>query len=533
MILDTRSANSWGGHAHNPQDGGGLVEGIEFGLTASPHTRLIFGSRDRPSASSTSEIWHRATTLSCALRERGLKPGDAIVSQLPNWEESVIVLLAALHGGFVYIPVIHIFGPSELAYIVNRSRAKALFVPNQWRKIDFIDRVSALVKSTTSLQHIVMVGSGYVPETCIPWQALLESATTSHPAHVAKADEICLMNFTSGTTANPKGVLHSHTTLGAEVRGFPVYVSPGDEPGPVLHMTPGGHITAAITMLRPFLCGETVIYMDQFDAELAMDLIREHRPSHLGGVPTQWLAMFELLEGCPGQSLRYGLTGAAGVPPSLIHRGQAMGICITKMYGLTEHPTISATTPADPLEKRATTDGRPLQGNRIRIVDDEGNDLPLGSPGEILSIGQELFVGYLDPSDNETAFTTDGWFRTGDIGVLDQEGYLAIVDRKKDIIIRGGENIASREVEEVLARHPAVAEAAVVAWPDAKLGECVGAFVQLKSGSSLSLEDIARHFAGAGIARQKTPEHLVIVDAFPRTPLGKIQKAVLRKKLSP
>jgi cyclohexanecarboxylate-CoA ligase len=173
-----------------------------------------------------------------------------------------------------------------------------------------------------------------------------------------------------------------------------------------------------------------------------------------------------------------------------------------------------------------------LAGNDVRLVDDEGHPVPVGTPGEVLTMGPELCLGYLDPSHNAAAFGTDGWMATGDIGILDADGFLGIVDRKKDIIIRGGENISSKEVEDILCRHPAVAEAATVAWPDVKYGERPGVFVRLNPGETITLDDIREHFATTGILKQKPPERLVLVDEFPRTPAGMILRPALRKRVA-
>jgi acyl-CoA synthetase (AMP-forming)/AMP-acid ligase II len=210
-------------------------------------------------------------------------------------------------------------------------------------------------------------------------------------------------------------------------------------------------------------------------------------------------------------------------------RAQEIGVPMVRAYGSTEHPTSTGADYDDPLDKRAYTDGKLRPGCELRLLDDEGRNVGRGERGEIVTMGAEMFLGYLDPALNEQLFTDDGWFRTGDIGVMDEQGFLTIVDRKKDIIIRGGENISSKEVEDVLMRHPAVSEAAVVAWPDAVYGERVGAFLRLHEGRSIDLPAIIEHFSAAGVARQKTPERLVIVDDFPRTPYGKILKRDLRK----
>jgi len=226
-----------------------------------------------------------------------------------------------------------------------------------------------------------------------------------------------------------------------------------------------------------------------------------------------------------------GLGGSA-VPAAVGERCAALGIEIARSFGSTEHPSITGSTPDAPHDKRVNTDGRPLPGVELRLVDDDGKDVEVGMPGEIWSRGPELFVGYTDAAATEAAFSADGWFMTGDIGVLDDDGYLAITDRKKDIIIRGGENVSAQELEELLVRMPDVAEVAVVAAPDERLGEHACAIVRLAPGvDALELRDVTVALERTGLARQKWPEELRVVDDFPRTASGKIRKVDLRQEL--
>jgi acyl-CoA synthetase (AMP-forming)/AMP-acid ligase II len=224
--------------------------------------------------------------------------------------------------------------------------------------------------------------------------------------------------------------------------------------------------------------------------------------------------------------------GGAPIPAEVARRAEALGISITRSYGSTEHPSITSTTHSDPPEIRLFTDGAPLPGVDIRLVDDDGRDVPRGRPGEILCRGPERFVGYVDPVLTAASIDRDGWFATGDVGVLDEWGNLSITDRKKDIIIRGGENISAAEVEDVMLTIPGVLEVAVVAAPDPRYGEHACAFVQLEqSARPFGLEELRVHLERAGLARQKWPEDQRFVDDFPRTASGKIQKHALRDRL--
>jgi len=226
--------------------------------------------------------------------------------------------------------------------------------------------------------------------------------------------------------------------------------------------------------------------------------------------------------------------GGAPVPAAFVDRARDLGISIIRSYGSTEHPSTTGSTHDDPYEVRAYTDGRPLPGVEVRLVDETGCEVDLGTPGEIMSRGPDLFAGYTDPTLTTTAVDVDGWYATGDVGVLDDHGALTITDRIKDIIIRGGENISAVEVEEQLARIAGVAEVAVVAAPDARLGEHACAFVRvLPDATAPDLAAVRAHLDEAGLARQKWPEELHIVDALPRTSSGKVKKFELRASLRP
>jgi acyl-CoA synthetase (AMP-forming)/AMP-acid ligase II len=264
-----------------------------------------------------------------------------------------------------------------------------------------------------------------------------------------------------------------------------------------------------------------------------VELIESHRVASSAGTPFYLGTLLDEAErsGRDISSLALFLVGAASVPPALVERAEGAGILSWRTYGSTEHPAISSGLPTDPVERRIGTDGRPGPGNEVRIVDDEGRDLPVGSEGEILARGPRQFLGYDDPALDDASFTGDSWFRTGDVGRLDDEGYLTITDRKKDIIIRGGENVSAKEVEDVLATHPAVAEVAVCAAPDPVWGERVCAFVRPRSGTTVSLDELRRHVLEAGLARHKAPEQLELVEDLPRTATGKVRKAALRDLL--
>jgi acyl-CoA synthetase (AMP-forming)/AMP-acid ligase II len=491
--------------------------------------RIVFYSEAGVRELTAEALYARARGLAGALHRLGVRAGDVVAIQVPNWVEGNLMFQATMLLGAVVLPIIHIYGPAEVGYILRQSRAKVLVMPDRWRNIDYLARLADLERGP-DLEHVLIIGDA--PAGCLGWQAFAATATDDYPAPAVHADDVALMVFTSGTTSDPKGVLHSHNSLLAELRA--AGPAPEDGPNPVvLSPWPAGHIAGVLGILRLYFAGAESVLMDAWNADAAAELIERYRVTSSSGTPYFINSLLDAAHAANRDisSLRTYLVGAASVPPEVVERCERLGIVTFRSYGSSEHPTISAGEPAQPAHKRANTDGTLRPGVSVRIVDDDGGDLPVGQVGEILSIGPDQFLGYRQAAFNGDAFDTQGWFRTGDIGRLDADGYLTITDRKKDIIIRGGENIASKEVEDLLMQHPAVQEAAVTAMPDERLGEKVCAFVIVRPGATLTLDDVQAHFVALKVARQKTPERIEIVDGLPRTASGKVKKFELRARL--
>jgi acyl-CoA synthetase (AMP-forming)/AMP-acid ligase II len=336
-------------------------------------------------------------------------------------------------------------------------------------------------------------------------------------------DDACVL-YTSGSTAAPKGVRHSHETL-----LFGLTVVPADATTTSLVTFPAGHVAAVLGLLRPLAAGGTTVVMDRWSARHAAALVEEYRVDASAGTPFFLATLLD--EAARSRrdigTLRRFLCGAAPVPPALVDRAEAAGIVTWRTYGSTEHPAISSGGPDDPPEKRRATDGRPTPGNEVRLVDANGVDVAPGEEGEIVARGPKQFVGYQDARADEAAFLDGTWFRTGDLARFDEDGFLVVTDRVKDVIIRGGENISAREVEDALASHPAVAEIAVCAVHDDTFGEAVGAFV-IARDQPPTLDDLVAHARANGLAAHKLPSRLVVLDDFPRTAAGKVRKRDLR-----
>jgi acyl-CoA synthetase (AMP-forming)/AMP-acid ligase II len=473
------------------------------------------------------QLHEEARRMAGALRRAGAEPGDVIAMQMPNWVETTILTLAIFYAGGVVLPVVPIYGPKELAFILRQSRAKFLFVPERWGKTDYLDTLGKL-GDLPHLKTVVMLGNP-TPPGGMNWRDLRAMDDPDFQPHEGDPTEICHLLYTSGTTADPKGVLHSHQTLLAFMNDD----GPPNRARSGLLTPQTGHIGQIIQLLTLMYLGDTVATMERWSAEVAAQLIAKYKSTRMGGAPVFLYTMLDAAKrlGLDVSSIWQVMLGSTAIMPSDIENWSKLGIVGFRCYGSTEHALATGKWPHENPRIRAYTDGYPSRGTIVRIVDNDGRDAPTGQPGEVVLLGPQQFIGYFDPALNADNFMDGGWFLTGDIGVLDADGALTITDRKKDIIIRGGENISAKEVEDTLARLPWVVEPAVVAMPDEKMGEKVCAFLIARDPPADPLAAVRAHFAAEGVARPKTPERIEIVPDFPRTPTGKIKKYELRQGL--
>jgi cyclohexanecarboxylate-CoA ligase len=475
-----------------------------------------------------------AEQVAGGLAALGVGSGDVVAVQLPNWTETVVALLAAARLGAVLNPVLPILRRRELGFVLRASGARVLVVPGRYRDADHRALAAELRPELPALEHVVVVRDEPGPGT-LAWAALAAAPPTTRAAPDDGA-AIALLMYTSGTTAEPKGVLHSHDTLLAEARSLKAVhaLSPADV---VLMPSPLTHVSGLVhALLVPAVLGTTAVLMERWDPAAALALIARERVTYMVGAPTflRDLAFHPARSAHDLRSLRLFSCGGADVDPMLVREAAARLGCVAKrVYGSTEFPTITTTGPDDPPARRIDSDGRPIGAAELRLVDDEGRPVPAGVEGEILARGPECFLGYHDPAHNADAFTPDGWFRTEDLGVLDAAGYLRIAGRRKDIIIRKGENVSARELEELLAEHPATLEVAVVGVPDPACGEIACAVIRPRAGVvPPTLAELADYLARRGLSRRKLPERLELVEDFPRTASGKILKRALRARLA-
>jgi acyl-CoA synthetase (AMP-forming)/AMP-acid ligase II len=478
--------------------------------------------------------WDQARRLAAFFLSRGLKPGDVVSFQLPNWVEAAVVALAARMCGLIINPVTPIYREAELSYILADCGSKLIFTPGVFRKWDHLSVVEKIRGEVPSLADVVAVRADHA-RGALRWEEILDRDPVDL-ADLPKVDPAALMMvmYTAGTTSRPKGVLHSHQTFGNtawrmiedwKITDKDVFFMP----------SPLTHITGAFWSFdMPWLCGASNVLMDVWTPEEGIDAIAANGCTISGGATPFLQQLLNVGRKRPEavKSLRYFFCGGTTVSPDLVKEAAATfpGCLFWRGYGCTESPcTTMGIRGREYADLGAETDGEILPPTEVQMLSPDGAGLaPDGEEGEIAVRGPETFLGYLRPEDNAKAFTEDGYFLTGDLATRVHGDYLVITGRKKDIIIRNGENISPKEVEDVLYRHPDIVEAAIVAMPSPTTGEKGCAFIIPRPGAKLDLASIGAFLAEAGLARQKFPEHVVIVDDLPRVPSGKVKKDVLR-----
>jgi acyl-CoA synthetase (AMP-forming)/AMP-acid ligase II len=467
------------------------------------------------------------------LHGRGVGPGDVVALLLPNWVEAAVVYWGALLVGAVVTPIVHFYGPKELDFILGDVRPRLFVTADQFGRMDYLATLEATRASLEEVEIVAVVGRP--PAGTVPFSQLLETDPIEGPA-TGEPRQPAIVSYTSGTTANPKGVVYSHETLEGECRQMEAFQVPV-EAHPLLTGAPIGHgggMLGGLTYPLFRYHGADIHLIDSWKPGAVLRALVDGDLRFSGGSPYFLTSLLDSPEFRP-EHLAYIPTagfGTSPIPRAVVDRANELGIRTGRMYGSTEHPTTTALTFTDGAERRYS-DGRSMPSVELRLLNDVHKPVEPGVPGDLFTRGPDLFIGYTDPALTARVFDEDGWYDTGDIGVIDEAGYLTITDRKKDIIIRGGENISAAEVEEALLRVPGVLEAAVVAAPDANFGERCCAFVRVGPDSvPLDLQQVRSRLARIGLGRQKWPEDLRVVGDFPRTAVGKIKKAELRSLLT-
>lgn len=476
------------------------------------------------------EAWDQALRLAAFFRDRGLGPGDVVAFQLPNWIETSVISLAARISGLVINPIPPIYREAELGYILADCGAKLIFVPQLFRKCDHAAMLTALQANLPALRDVVVLRG----EGSLTWDDVIGRP----PLDAALLPEIdprsvMMVMYTSGTTGKPKGVLHTHYSFDHRTRamGEAWAIGPDDV---VFMPSPVTHITGAFWVFdMPWVRGCRSVLIDIWAADDGIRCIEENGCTVSGGATPFLQQILDTVGERPDalSKLRLFFCGGTTVSPNLIlDASKAFPRSLFfRVYGSTEMTTATlGIRDAAHAELGAYTDGEIVHPVEFRLLGPDGKPVAQGEEGEIWARGPGLFAGYLHPDDNDGAFDAEGFFDMGDLGRRVHGDYIVITGRKKDIIIRSGENISPKEVEDVLYTHPAVAEVAIVAMPSEATGEKGCAFIIPRAGASIDMPDIKRFLDSAGLARQKFPEHLVLVDDLPRVPSGKVKKDVLR-----
>jgi len=487
------------------------------------------------------ELVRMADRMAVGLSRLGVGKNDVVACQLPNWWQFTLTYLACSRIGAVMNPLMHIFRERELSFMLNHGEAKVLIVPRVFRGFDFEQMAAGLKPALPHLDHVVVI-DGQGPDS---FEALLSGPewenepdaqailTRSRPT----PDDITQLIYTSGTTGEPKGVMHTANSLMSNIIPYCQRLHLTDE-DVILMASPMAHQTGFMYgLMMPIMLQASAVLQDIWQPKKAVELIRAEQVTFtMASTPfltdlSRTVAEEIQAGGAGAPTLRTFLCAGAPIPGPLVEQARtALGIKIISAWGMTENGAVTTTLPEDDDERSVHTDGTPLPGVEVRILDEDGQEMPVGESGKLLLRACSNFCGYLKrPQLNAT--DDEDWFDTGDTARVDARGYVRITGRSKDVIIRGGENIPVVEIESLLYRHPAVAMVAIVAVPDERLGERACAVVVPKPGERIDLPMIVDFLKEQKVAMQYIPEHLVIREDMPTTPSGKIQKFKLREIL--
>ncbi|MGX9666251.1 medium-chain fatty-acid--CoA ligase [Escherichia coli] len=482
-----------------------------------------------------SALDHAASCLANWMLAKGIESGDRIAFQLPGWCGFTVIYLACLKIGAVSVPLLPSWREAELVWVLNKCQAKMFFAPTLFKQTRPVDLILPLQNQLPQLQQIVGVDKLAPATSSLSLSQIIADNTPLTTAITTHGDELAAVLFTSGTEGLPKGVMLTHNNILASERAYcarlnltwqDVFMMPA----------PLGHATGFLHgVTAPFLIGARSVLLDIFTPDACLALLEQQRCTCMLGATPFVYDLLNVLEKQPADlsALRFFLCGGTTIPKKVARECQQLGIKLLSVYGSTESSPHAVVNLDDPLSRFMHTDGYAAAGVEIKVVDDARKTLPPGCEGEEASRGPNVFMEYFDePELTARALDEEGWYYSGDLCRMDEAGYIKITGRKKDIIVRGGENISSREVEDILLQHPKIHDACVVAMPDERLGERSCAYVVLKAPHhSLSLEEVVAFFSRKRVAKYKYPEHIVVIEKLPRTASGKIQKFLLRKDI--
>ncbi len=513
-------------------------------VTARPDAPAIVSyhhGQAEPERHTYAELELASRRCSGALLDLGVQVGEAVSIQLPNSWEFPALVYGILRIGAVVNPLVPIFRQRELQFILGRTESRVLIVPDVFSGHDHAAMALDLHETVESLEHVVVVGDGAGSDALDFTEFFVERPWEDDPGLDAElaarrpaADDLVEIQFTSGTTGEPKGVLHSHNTVRAGGRAIDVIYGLGQDDVCFMASTLAHQTGFGYGMLKPLSMGMAVVYQDRWDVEQLLEAIETENIVWTVSATAFAMDMIaaQRQRARNVDSFRYFICGGAPIPPVVVEdAATVLGAELIAVWGMTENMIVTTTRPGDPVELVSDSDGTPVDWMEIRVLGEDGGPVEPGGVGDLQARGPSQALGYFHREDlYAEASPGDDWFDTGDVARLRTDGGIRIVGRTKDLVIRGGENVPVAEVEDLLLRHPAVIEVAVIGLPDERLGERACAVVS-SSESELSLTDLTSFLDRSGMAKQFWPERVVVMDDMPRTPSGKIQKFKLRQML--
>ena len=508
-----------------------LVEYLDRWVREKGNATALIGFREETGTTvrlTWSELGERVARIARGLSARGVGVGDVVSLQLPNWWEFVAIHLACLRIGAITNPLMPIFRHRELSFMVGHAESRVFIAPSRFRGFDHGALALTLREQLPALEHVFLVGGE--GETSFEEQLL---AGPTNPVFTQGSpidgNGVVQLLYTSGTTGEPKGVLHTSNTLLGTILQFIKRLECSERdvvfmPSPLAHQA-----GFAYGLMLGVVLGAPIVLLDIWHPRRAVELIEQHRATYtFASTPfLADLAQFEDVDKRDLRAFRLFVTSGAPIPPVVVQQAQEnLGVVVVASWGMSE--CCSATTTLLSGRKVRESDGIAMPGSEVKVVDSAGREVPRSQQGSLRVRGAALFVGYLK-RPQLYAVDEDGWFDTGDVARMDEEGYIRICGRDKDIIIRGGENIPVVEIEAALYKMPGILEAAIVGMPDARLGERACAFVATQPGAHIDLESMRAFLASQEVSKTFWPERLEVLDQLPRNPTGKVLKFVLRE----
>lgn len=504
---------------------------LDDALKVCPDKEVIYDGENRITYRKLNK---QVDELAAGLRKLGIQKGDRIGVSLPAWYEFIVIVFAIARVGAIIVPLNTRYREDEAEHILKDSGAAAVFIVKEYDKVNQLEKYLNIQEKLASLHHIIAVRfehKGLHTYANLQEEGRLLAFSSEE---IVTREDVYALVYTSGTTGKPKGTMLTHYNLVFSVINSCLAIN-AQEDDVYLHASPYFHIMGISSILRMVVSKSKAVILEKYQVERTLQLIEQEKITIHSGVPT--IFILELnhprFSNYDLSSLRVSIMAGAPCPVEILRRVKTeMGCPVLVSYGMTETaPILTFTEFEDDEYIQSETVGKVIKGVELKVVDDNRRELPRGTVGEITTRTPGLMKGYYNlPEQTRDVIDEEGWFYTGDLGTMDEKGYLRIVGRKKEMLIRGGYNVYPTEIEEVFYEHPAVLEVAIVGFPDTVLGEVSCAAITLKEKNGISKNEL-KNYISSKVADYKVPDHIVIVDELPKTASGKIMKFALKEEL--